>query len=339
MMGEYLKARPDRVTVRALVQLALACVLLGVTPIIVSAAPAYTHDPTMIREGDYLYLFATGQGIPVQRTKDLKVWEYLPAVFGNIPVWMGKEVPGFAGILWAPDISAHGGIYYLYYSISTFGSNRSCIGLATNTTLDPRSPGYKWVDAGKVIDSTPGKDNWNAIDPALSVDTEEHWYLAFGSFWDGIKMIAIEPGRGKALHDPPEIISLARRPEVRDDPIEASYIYRHNDYYYLFVSFDFCCRGTRSNYKVAVGRSRVITGPYTDEKGTPMSEGGGSIVLESYDDVHGPGHCSVLREGDRDLLVHHMYDGKRGGASVLQLRPITWSSEDWPEIGQPLGAP
>ena len=239
----------------------------------------------------------------------------------------------------APDISLHGGTYYLYYAISTFGSNRSCIGLATNTTLDPRSPAFKWVDAGKVLESSPGRDNWNAIDPALSVDAEGKWYLAFGSFWDGIKMIAIDPGSGMALHDPPEIISLARRPGVKYDPIEASYIYHHGDSYYLFVSFDFCCRGIQSDYKVAVGRSSVITGPYVDQKGISMIEGGGSVVLESYDDVHGPGHCSVLRDGDRDLLIHHMYDGKRGGVAVLQVRPITWGADGWPQIGQPLGGP
>jgi arabinan endo-1,5-alpha-L-arabinosidase len=322
-MGDYLK-------------LAFVCSLLGAAAAQVQGAPAYAHDPIMIREGEYLYLFATGQGISVQRTRDLKEWEYLPAVFGNTPTWMRKEVPGFDGSLWAPDISLHDGVYYLYYSVSTFGSNQSCIGLATNTTLDPHSPAYKWVDAGKVLESSPGRDNWNAIDPALSVDAEGRWYLAFGSFWDGIKMVAIDPGSGMALHDPPDLISLARRPDVKYDPIEASYIYHRGGYYYLFVSFDFCCRRMMSDYKVAVGRSPAITGPYVDQKGTPMSAGGGSVVLESYDDVHGPGHCSVLHDGDRDLLVHHMYDGKRGGAAVLQVRPITWSSDGWPEIGQPL---
>ncbi len=330
-MGEYLKT---------VARLALACVLFGAAPAAVHAAqPAYAHDPSMIREGDYYYLFATGLGIPVQRSRDLKVWEDLPAVFRDLPEWMGKEVPGYGGNLWAPDISLHEGIYYLYYAVSTFGSNRSCIGFATNTTLDPRSPAFKWVDQGKVIESSPGRDDWNAIDPALSVDAEGKWYLAFGSFWDGIKMIAIDPGRGMALRDPPDVISLARRPGVKYDPIEASYVYHRSDYYYLFVSFDFCCRGMQSDYKVAVGRSLVITGPYVDEKGIPMAEGGGSVVLESYDDVHGPGHCSVLRDGDRDLLIHHMYDGKRGGVAVLQVRPITWSADGWPEIGQPLGGP
>ena len=330
-MGVYLKT---------LLGLALACVLVGAAPFAVHAAPpAYAHDPSLIREGDYYYLFATGQGIPVQRSRNLKTWEDLPAVFRDMPEWMGKEVPGYGGNLWAPDISFHGGTYYLYYAVSTFGSNRSCIGLATNTTLDPRNSAFKWMDQGKVIESSPGKNNWNAIDPALSVEAEGKWYLTFGSFWEGIKMIAIDPGRGIALHDPPDIISLARRPGVEYDPIEAPFIYRRGDFFYLFVSFDFCCRGIQSDYKVAVGRSPAITGPYVDEKGTLMSEGGGSVVLESYDDVHGPGHCSVLQDGDRTLLVHHMYDGKRGGVAVLQVRPITWSADGWPEIGQPLGGP
>src|SRR5271157_4052360 len=147
-----------RVYLITAVRLALACLLFGAAPAAVHAAPpAYAHDPSMIREGDYYYLFATGQGIPVQRTRDLKVWEDLPAVFRNMPEWMGKEVPGYGGNLWAPDISFHKGTYYLYYAVSTFGSNRSCIGLATNTTLDPRSPAFKWVDKGKVIRSSSGE--------------------------------------------------------------------------------------------------------------------------------------------------------------------------------------
>ena len=59
------------------------------------------------------------------------------------------------------------GLYYLYYSVSAFGKNTSCIGVATNKTLHPSSPDYKWTDHGKVIQSVPGRDMWNAIDPNL----------------------------------------------------------------------------------------------------------------------------------------------------------------------------
>jgi arabinan endo-1,5-alpha-L-arabinosidase len=123
---------------------------------------------------------------------------------------------------------------------------------------------------------------------------------------------------------------------VPNDPIEASFIFHRNSYYYLFVSFDYCCKGVFSNYKIAVGRSSSIIGPYKDRNGKLMIDGGGTIVLESYDDVYGPGHNAVLHDGPRDWLVHHMYDGTRRGMAVLQVRPITWAADGWPQAGPPL---
>jgi arabinan endo-1,5-alpha-L-arabinosidase len=313
----------------------LFCLFL-LSPGMLNAAAAYAHDPELIREGDFYYLFATGQGIPVQRSRDLSRWEYLKPVFAPAPAWTSKEVPGFDGSLWAPDISYRDGMYYLYYSVSTFGRNRSCIGLATNVTLDQSSPRFHWTDKGKVIESIPGRNNWNAIDPALAVDAQGRWFLCFGSFWDGIKMIEVDSATGKPREPPRDPIALARRPAVVNDPIEAPYIVFRNDYYYLFVSFDYCCRGVRSDYKIAAGRSREISGPYVDRSCVLMSRGGGTVLLEGYDDVHGPGHCSVLNDRGQDLLVHHEYDGNRGGAALLQVRLITWTDDGWPAIGEPL---
>ncbi len=77
-------------------------------------------------------------------------------------------------------------MYYLYYSVSAFGKNTSCIGVATNTTLDPGDKNYKWVDHGKVIQSVPGRDLWNAIDPNVVLDESQQPWMVFGSFWSGI---------------------------------------------------------------------------------------------------------------------------------------------------------
>ena len=258
-------------------------------------------------------------------------------MFRTPPDWTYQDVHRFDGTAWAPDISFVQGRYFLYYAASSFGSNESCIGLATNTTLNRKQTGYRWKDEGKVIGSLPGKDDWNAIDPNLAWDDEGHYYLVFGSFWDGIKMAAIDPGTGKLLHDPPELISVApRAPTVANGPIEAPFIFRHPGLFYLFVSFDYCSRGIRSDYKIAVGRSAQLTGPYADREGRPMMDGGGTIVLQSYDDVHGPGHNAVLADGNHEWLVHHMYDGTRGGMAVLQVRPLSWTSDGWPVAGEPL---
>ncbi len=320
-----------------------ACVILALgipvafaAPQDVPALPTPAHDPAIIREGDWYYLFTTGPGITIQRSRDMGFWQVVGSAFRTPPAWTRQEVPQFDGTAWAPDISFVCGRYLLYYAVSSFGSNLSCIGLATNATLDPSSPRYHWEDAGKVIGSVPGKDDWNAIDPNLAWDDEGHYFLVFGSFWSGIKMTAIDPDTGKLLHDPPQLIPVACRPGVPNDPIEAPFIFRHAGMYYLFVSFDYCCRGITSDYKIAVGRSSRLTGPYADRDGRPMMAGGGTILLQSYDDVHGPGHNAALHDGDRDWLVHHMYDGTRGGMAVLQVRPLTWTEDGWPVAGPPV---
>ena len=276
-----------------------------------------------------------GREFPVKRSRDLVTWEFLPPVFSARPPWVVKEVPGSTGDFWAPDVSFHDGAWYMYYCASSFGSNHSRIALATNTTLDPSRPDFKWIDRGRVVASDP-PDDWNAIDPALTVDEAGRWHLTFGSFWTGIKQVELDPMTGKPFVDRPPLVSLAQRPAVPDDPVEAPFISAHGGFWYLWVSFDYCCRGVRSDYKIAVGRSRRVTGPYLDRDGRDMREGGGSVVLQGYEDFHGPGNCSVLRDEEKEFLVHHAYDGKRGGVAVLQVRPIRWEN-DWPEIGEPLG--
>ena len=111
------------------------------------------HDPVMAKQGDTYYLFCTGMGISMWSSKDMKEWKREKPVFREAPEWAVKAIPEFKGHIWAPDISYNNGKYYLYYSVSAFGKNTSAIGLATNTTLDPASPGYKWVDHGEVIQS------------------------------------------------------------------------------------------------------------------------------------------------------------------------------------------
>ena len=317
---------------RALVLLVASCVV----PVPLSAAPAYVHDPSIIKDGAAYYMFSSGHGIAVKRSVDLRRWEFLPPVFPATPEWMRLEMPGFSGDIWAPDITFASGRFFLYYAVSSFGTNSSFIRLATNATLDPSRPDYRWVDQGKVIESVAGQTDWNAIDPNLVIEDAAHWYLAFGSFWDGIKMIALDPLTGLPPHRPPDLVPLARRPGVSNDPIEASFVHERNGYWYLFVSFDYCCRGSGSDYKIAVGRSRSVTGPYVDASGTSMLEGGGTIVLQTTGDVHGPGAASVLRDGDSEYLVHHMYDARHGGVAVLQIRPLRWSDAGWPEPGEPI---
>ena len=125
------------------------------------------HDPVVIKQKDTYYLYCTGKGISVLSSKDLKNWQPEPSIFKEKPHWVDVVVPNFDNHIWAPDISFHNNTYYLYYSVSAFAKNTSAIGVATNTTLNPKDPAYKWIDHGIVIQSQPNRDMWNAIDPNL----------------------------------------------------------------------------------------------------------------------------------------------------------------------------
>ena len=296
---------------------------------------APVHDPCIIREGDTYHVFCTtsrgdaGGFVACRRSRDLASWEQAGFVFAQIPEWAREAVPGTKGI-WAPDISFFNGLYHLYYSVSTFGSNHSAIGLATNKTLDPAAAGFEWVDRGLVVQSRK-HDRFNAIDPNLFVDRDGKHWLSWGSFWDGLKMAGIDPATGKRMDDR-KPLSLASRPVARGapSPIEAPFIISRGDYYYLFASFDFCCRGAKSTYFTVCGRSRDVTGPYLDVNGRSMLEGGGSIVIQGDERFKGTGHNAFLREGERDYLVYHAYDTEQAGKPTLRISPIYWTPDGWP---------
>jgi arabinan endo-1,5-alpha-L-arabinosidase len=290
------------------------------------------HDPsTIVKDGSKYYVFATGQGITVRSSSNLSHWQTAPQVFGTAPAWTQQEVPANEGHLWAPDILKYGDEYRLYYSISSFGSQDSAIGLATNVTLDAASPNYQWVDRGLVIDSEVGSA-YNAIDPNVFHDdaTGKMW-MTFGSFWNGIYITELDPNTGKPFSPTPAVTNIARNPVRPPNAIEAPYLYEHDGYYYLFVNWGNCCQGVDSTYEIRVGRSTSPTGPFmTRGRGPTMVNGGGEVFLGTEGNFIGPGHISIFSENGIDYFGYHYYDGNVNGVAKYNIEQLTWTMDGWP---------
>jgi arabinan endo-1,5-alpha-L-arabinosidase len=278
------------------------------------------HDPAIVKRPTGGYLVAhTGDNIALKTSSDRTAFRNAGVVFPNGAPWTTTYTAGSRN-LWAPDISYHDGRYWLYYSASTFGSNRSAIFLATSTS----GTSGTWTDQGLVIESRTS-DTFNAIDPNLVVDDQGRWWLSFGSFWSGVKMVALNPSTGKRADS--TIRSIAGR---GGGAIEAPFIFKRGSYYYLYVSFDLCCRGASSTYRIMVGRSTSVTGPYQDRNGVAMTSGGGTEILAGHGSIHGPGHQAVFADTDNDILAYHYYADN--GSSLLGINWLGYDSAGWPYV-------
>lgn len=297
------------------------------------------HDPVMAREGGTYYLFSTGPGITFYSSPDRVNWRHRGRVFPGEPAWARDVAPKFNGHLWAPDIVRHDGMFYLYYSVSSFGVNTSAIGVTVNRTLDPDSPDYRWEDRGIVLRSVPNRDLWNAIDPAVTFDEHGTPWMSFGSFWSGLKLVKLAPSL-TALAEPQEWHAIAKRersvlePDALAGPaeIEAPFIFRKGGRYYLFISWDKCCRGKDSTYKMLVGRAARITGPYLDREGRDLAHGGGTLLLAGNAAWAGVGHNSVYTFDGADYLVFHAYETADHGLQKLKIVPLHWDADGWPAV-------
>jgi arabinan endo-1,5-alpha-L-arabinosidase len=285
------------------------------------------QDPSITRVSGGYRVFGTGSGIAQRSSPDLREFEEEDPVFAENPSWIEARVPGVTS-LWSPDVSFFEGRYHLYYAASTFGDDRSCIGHATSS--DPAT--NVWTDRGEIICSNADGvvDDWNAIDPNVLLDTDGTPWLVFGSYLSGIKLTKLD--ESGELADG-ELIALATR-TGDTQAIQASSLFRHGKYYYLFASFDGCCRGVDSTHKIVVGRSEKIDGPYEDRDGVALLDGGGSVLLESGDRFRGPGSNSLLVDGGRPHLVYHAYDTENEGLVTLRISTLVFD-EGWPVSAGP----
>lgn len=312
----------------------VAAVVLAFLPNAAQAARSYPdplpitgqqiiHDPTVLRlkSGQYV-AYSTGGVIGARLSKDRKHWDDSGNAFAEPPSWWYEY--NDTGDPWAPDISYRAGKYWLYYAVSSWGTNHSAIGVATSPSALPGT----WTDHGKVFTSER-TDTWNAIDPAL-IKADGKLWMSFGSYWTGIRMVELNPRTGKAVEDT-TVHHLATRPDA-PYAVEGPYIVKHGRYFYLFASYDACCSGVNSTYKIKVGRSTSVTGPYADSTGKPLLEGGGDLLLEGHGRYIGTGGQSVFQDHGQDWLAYHYYDAEDEGTPKLGLNRLHWTKNGWPNV-------
>jgi arabinan endo-1,5-alpha-L-arabinosidase len=268
----------------------------------------------------------------IKTSPDGLTWTNRGALGNGVPDWALGKLGFLPSSVWAPSISRRGATFSLYYCVSSFGTNKSAIGLMTNDGFDPRQPGKGWKDQGPVLTSGEG-DGFNAIDPFRIDLADGRAFLSYGSFWSGIKLRELDPATGKLLRPEAPAVALAARAGA--GAVEASALLERAGRFYLFVSFDQCCKGVASTYNIRFGRADRVEGPYRDRDGKDMREGGGSLLQASSGRFIGPGGQEPVKTSTGDWLAYHYYDGGDGGAAKLQLSPLGWTDDGWPELGPP----
>lgn len=272
------------------------------------------HDPsTIVRCASKYYTFGTGGSCLVSEDG----W-----------TWSRGVAPPRRGM--APDIIQLGDRYCLYVAANIGGQPRAAINLLWSKSLDPASPDYKWEEAG-VVASSDGVEDCNAIDPGLFLDPNDgRLWLVYGSYFGYIRLVELDSKTGRRLNPNDQPVDIAINCEA------AIMIFREG-WYYLLATHGSCCRGADSGYNLRVGRAKKVTGPFLDHTGLDMLKGGGKLFLGSGGRVIGPGHFGLLDlgEGVQKFSCHYEADLDRGGASVLDIRPLLWR-DGWPVAGENL---
>jgi arabinan endo-1,5-alpha-L-arabinosidase len=202
----------------------------------------------------------------------------------------------------------------------------SSIGYATNTTLDPKDPAYKWVDEGQVISYKNGGEGVNVIDPNIFIDKNGKKYLVYGSYKAGLRIAELNPKTGKLLKNNPNLTTLTTSLG------EGVYIIKGPAYYYIFASRGKCCAGIESNYQIVMGRSKNLHGPYLTKEGKSWVDNNYTVLLAGDHEEPGRGHNGIFAEGDTTFMVYHAYTRSADGASLLNIRPLYMDEAGWPTL-------
>lgn len=288
-------------------------------------------DPTVIRTDEGFYLYATQTNsywIPIYFSKDLVNWEFKRSAFRKATRPTEDVLPG-GGAFWAPEIRYINGKYVLYFSWAKWGDGS--ISYTVVATSD--SPVGDFLNAKPLLITDDFGSN--CIDQ-FYYEEDGKKYMFVGSF-NGIYVTELTDD-GLSVKRGADGKPVLKK-QVCGRAFEGTNIYKKGKYYYLFASINNCCpnNGMDSKYKVVVGRSENLLGPYVDRKGKDMLDNSWELVLEGDGETFfGPGHNSIIIPDDAgtDWMIYHSYVKENGtvGGRLGMLDRIVWSADGWPTI-------
>ena len=273
----------------------------------------FIHDPSTVVECDgKYYTFGTGGGGLISEDG----W-----------VWNGGGVRPGGGV--APDAIKIGDRYMVVYALTDRGvgnGHRSRVYMMWNKTLDPASPDFGYTEPIDIAGSD-GFEDCDGIDPGLMLGPDGRLWLTYGTYFGYIRIVELDPATGLRMEgNEPVDIAIS---------CEASVPVYHDGWYYLLATHGTCCDGANSTYNIIVGRSKSPTGPYYDNVGRDMVQGGGKLVLASENRRMGAGHFGrfIIEEGVEKMSFHFEADLDLSGRSTLAIRPLLWRN-GWPVAGE-----
>ncbi|MGL1884955.1 MAG: arabinan endo-1,5-alpha-L-arabinosidase [Reichenbachiella sp.] len=306
------------------------------------------HDPSIIDNGDFFYCYSTDvaygtevqAGHQIRRSKNLVEWEFVGWVTNGYPPLGNSHIIANGGEpfanLWAPYVMKVGDEYRVYYSLSSPTPRLSAIGLMVSDK--PYGP---FKEKGLVVTSkNDTRVQTNAIDPTVTISPEgEHWFF-YGSAWDGIYKLELDPATGLPI-SPGEIgVRIAQRGfsgNTINGNIEGPEIIYNSEFkkYYMFLAYDWL----QTKYNVRVGRSDSPEGPFYDYLGRDMNDDIDDLPMilapyrfNGHSGWQGVSHVAVFtdQESGEFYMGHQGRPGIDSYYMVLHTRQIHWTEDGWP---------